>query len=526
MHEHHEPSVTSNIRLRRFFHAAVSGYVQLAANTLYVLASVPLALHFLQKREFGLWALAMQLTGYLQLIDFGMSASVSRHLIDHKDDRTSGHYGSTIQTGALVLLTQGFLVLLGGAALVFFGTPFLHVDPDLERSFKIVMLVQCGIVAIDFPARLFGQLLVANQRNDVFNYTQTSVSLVAYAVLWFCLAHGFGVFSLVWANLAGWLVIIITNAGACYSLDFLPPRDSWGSATWSRFRDLFAYGKDVFWIALGTQMINASQAIVVTRALGLNSAGIWSVCTRTYTLASQLVWRPFDSSTPALSEMVARGEKGQLLHRFMGLVVFSTSLSVVAAALFALCNGPFVNLWTHGKIGWGLENDLLLSIWLIISTIVHCLCTLPLITKQIRFMRYIYFLEGSVFIVIGSLTAARFGFSGLLATSIVASLAFSCAYGVWRTMREFGLIPKEIFFRWLGPSTRLFGWLGLFSLGLYWPTRSLPANVRLPLYLVLAGTAGILLFLWRGLSPDLRQELFNRTPISRSRALRKLFQVQ
>src|SRR5207253_8274490 len=99
-------------------------------NSLYVLASVPLALHFLQKREFGLWVLAMQLTGYLQLIDFGMSASVSRHLIDHKDEPASGHYGSTIQTGALVLLTQGLLVLVGGGLLVFFGTPLLHIDPD------------------------------------------------------------------------------------------------------------------------------------------------------------------------------------------------------------------------------------------------------------------------------------------------------------------------------------------------------------------------------------------------------------
>src|SRR5437667_11179461 len=102
-----------NPRLRRFFHAVGSGYAQLIANTLYVLASVPLALHFLQKREFGLWALAMQLSGYLQLIDLGMSSSVSRHLIDHKDNRLSGDYGGMIQTAALVLFVQGFLVLLG-----------------------------------------------------------------------------------------------------------------------------------------------------------------------------------------------------------------------------------------------------------------------------------------------------------------------------------------------------------------------------------------------------------------------------
>ena len=105
------------MRLNRFFNAVVSGYALLVANTIYVLASVPLALHYLEKREFGLWALAMQLTGYLQLIDLGMSSSVSRHLIDHKDDRSGGSFGSMVQTGFLVLFVQGVLVFV---AAVFF----------------------------------------------------------------------------------------------------------------------------------------------------------------------------------------------------------------------------------------------------------------------------------------------------------------------------------------------------------------------------------------------------------------------
>src|ERR1700682_1416227 len=102
--------MTANVRLRRFFQAVASGYALLIANALYVLGSIPLALHFLERREFGLWALAMQLTGYLQLVDVGMSASISRHLIDYKDQRMQGDYGGMIQTGALVLVVQGLCV--------------------------------------------------------------------------------------------------------------------------------------------------------------------------------------------------------------------------------------------------------------------------------------------------------------------------------------------------------------------------------------------------------------------------------
>ncbi len=511
-----------NLRWDRFFKAVASGYALLAVNTLYVLASVPLALHYLQKREFGLWALTMQLTGYLQLIDLGMSASVSRHLIEHKDDRNSGGYGSMVQTGFLVLLVQGFVVLVAAAVLIHFGAAFLRIDPDLQRLFEIVMFVQCAIVAADFPARLAGHLLVAHQRTDITNYSQIGMFAITFGSLWFFFARGSGIFSLVWANLIGWAGIILSNLVACRSLGIFPSSGTWGSASWQKFRELFRYGKDVFWIALGTQMINASQSIVITRALGLNSAAVWSVCTRTFTLANQIIWRPFDFSYPMLSEMVVRNERERLLHRFKGLVVVSTSLAVLAGLMFATCNQQFVSLWTHKAIGWGVENDVLLGAWMVVLALVHCHCGFVLITKRIEFMRYIYFIEGAAFLTLGSYAASHIGFSGLVATSLVCSLMFSGSYGIYRTMREFKLSLKEVLWRWLAPSGQLLLSVGVLALLVYWPTRNLSAEIRLSVYVLTLGLAGAFLFIRRGLGHELSEELRQRTPLPVSRLLGKI----
>ena len=77
-------------RLRRFAHNVGSGYVALGANIIFSFASVPFALHYLSRQDFGLWALLMQLVGYLGLIDLGMSGAVTRLLIDHKDEPETG----------------------------------------------------------------------------------------------------------------------------------------------------------------------------------------------------------------------------------------------------------------------------------------------------------------------------------------------------------------------------------------------------------------------------------------------------
>ena len=94
-------------RFRQVFHGAASGYMVQVATALYSMVTVPLALHYLSAEKFALWALMSSIGGYLGLIDLGMSGSVARLLIDHKENRERGAYGSFLLTGWLVLIVQG-----------------------------------------------------------------------------------------------------------------------------------------------------------------------------------------------------------------------------------------------------------------------------------------------------------------------------------------------------------------------------------------------------------------------------------
>src|SRR4051812_35299561 len=119
-------------RVRRFAHSVASGYVVLAVTAVYALASLPLALHYLSKERFGLWGLMSSIGGYLSLIDLGMSSSVARLLIDHKDDREGGTYGSLIKTGWLVLAVQGLIVFMIGFGFAPLFADMLAKDPGLK----------------------------------------------------------------------------------------------------------------------------------------------------------------------------------------------------------------------------------------------------------------------------------------------------------------------------------------------------------------------------------------------------------
>ena len=340
-----------------------------------------------------------------------------------------------------------------------------------------------------------------------------------YIVLWLCFASGRGVFSLAYANMASAVYFAFSSLAACLFLKLFPSANAWGRPSWLRFRELFIFGKDVFWVFLGTQMISASQAIVITRSMGLDVSGVWTVATRAFTLVTQLVWRPFDISYPALSEMVVHGERDRLLQRFRNLVVLSCSTAVIGAVMFALCNKPFVELWTHGKVTWKSRYDVLLGIWLIVLTLVHCHCGFVVFLKRIGLMKYVYFIEGTVFLTVGSYATSRYGIAGLLATSIVASLIFSCSYGIWRTVSEFELSVKEVAFRWLVPSLKLLVSLGGIAFCTYLLVHTLSAELQLVIYVAGPGSLAALLFVRFGLTAELRQEILLRFPARFRRAV-------
>ena len=337
-------------RFKRFAHSLASGYVLLGANILYTLASVPLALKYLGWREFGLWVLTTQIGGYITLVDLGMGASVARILIDHKDDRAGGGYGSVVQTGILVGLVQGFLILLVGTILALVAAPLLRVELDLRHDFTWQMIGQCVLLAFSFAGKIFLYLLTAHQRYDISNYGQAALFACSYGMMWFFFAEGYGVFSLLWGQVLGVLSTVAINAVGCVRLKLLPRHGEWGRPSRPLFKELFAYGRDIFLFALGGQLINTSQTLLLTRFYGLEAAAVWSICTRTFGLLLQVIYRVFDYSSSALAEMMVRGEKKLLAGRFQHLIVLSTSLSVAAATLFALCNGSFVEAWTSGRV--------------------------------------------------------------------------------------------------------------------------------------------------------------------------------
>jgi O-antigen/teichoic acid export membrane protein len=400
----------------------------------------------------------------------------------------------------------------------------LAIPSDLRPEFVSLMRWQMTTLAFAFVMRIFSHILLAHQRIDIVNYTEAGRLVVAFFVLWGFFHAGHGIFSLVWTNLLGAFAGVFIWSASCWRLHLLPPAGAWGRASWRHFHELFSYGSSLFVMVIGNQLIVASQLMIITRRLGLETAALWAVGTRVFTLLSQIIWRPFDVSIPAIIEMMVRGEHKLLRERYETLVILTVSLSGFAAVAFALCNQSFVAAWTGFE--WPAINDVFLGLWMLVMAVIHCHNSLIVGSKQIGRMPYVYLGEGLAYVISAFLLAKVGGLPAIIACSVVCGAACTFTYGIWRVSRYFGLPIREVGLGWIIPMIRVVALFAPVAVVAAWALKPVADPIiRLAGGVLLSGTFGFYIFLRVGLPRNLQRELLERLPKSINPVLRRVFAV-
>jgi O-antigen/teichoic acid export membrane protein len=483
-------------RLKLYMKSITSGYAAMGTNVIYTMATVPLALAYLPKEQFGLWALITQIAGYLTLLDFGMSSSIARFLANCKDSKEDGRYGSILKTGQLVVTLQGLLVALGGLIAAVTLPGMLQIEPSLHGKFTFLVAAQSMLTSINFFCRVVNAPFWCYQRYDIINLTWTCGYPLSFLAMWLGFRMGFGVNSMLLANIVSCLLSATVPIIASIRLGFWPGRGQWGRVSWPLFKELFNFGKDLFLIGVGMQLVSATQLMIITRFMSLEAAAVWVVGTKMFTLAQQIVGRIVDFSMGAFSEMLARNERARLEKRYLEVVGVSVSTAILAAALGAMGNRYFVEFWTGGKISWSVWNDVCLGLALVAASIARAHSEFTILRKEVEVLRYIYLLEGVTFISMAIPLCLWTGYPGIILAALGANLSLSGIYSIRRTALYFGRSPMGLIKMWAKPPILLLVGLISSAIALAPLVSALDPKIRFFVIIGLALILGPLLF-WR-----------------------------
>jgi len=454
-------------RWQRFIWGAAAGYVSTATNLIYTAVSIPLALHFLPKAEFALWAVILQIFGYLMLLDMGMSSSVSRFLANHKDSMNNGEYGSILRTGRLVFLLQALGVLVLGFACAGFLPSFLAIPKELESKFRILLAGYGLIQACGLALRAETAPLWAHQRIDTTQWVICTNLLAALLFMVIGFWMGLGIYSFLLGSFLGSALSLGLGVYACHYLRVYPERAFRGSFQKILFLRMFTFGRDVFLMQLGGLLCTGSQIILVTKLLGLEAAATFSIATKTLTMGQQIIGRILESAAPGLTELFVRGERARFALRFYQMTAVSLAMAVILGILIMGINREFISIWTNGKVEWTLSGDLFMGAILISTVSSRCFQGAFGMTGDLTRVRYLSLAEG-IFLVIATLALGwRGGITGVLGIVLLSNILISLTGAGLQVART---IPGRLFWQsivWLLLAPYLLGvvtcwWAGSF----------------------------------------------------------------
>ncbi len=455
-------------RSGQFIRGVSSSWLATIATVVYSLLSVPIALRFLSVEEFGLFVLLIQISAYFILLEIGMSAATSRILVDHKDTPDGGRYGSIITTAFIVFSLQALVILAVGV----FASPWiigaLGVPTSLVSVATHLLRWLAVTSALAMAFRIYASILYANKRLDLINAFTGGNMLFGLGLLALILSAGLGLAGLVWLFLAQAVVAVTLPIIASHKLGLLPNKGCWGKPSMGQFRELFSFGKDVFLVNIGNQILEASQLIIVTRTMGLTAAATWSVSTKLFTLVYQLVTKIEGTAIVFFAEMMVRRETGKLATRFRQIYQLTAGIAVASLAVVVAVNKEFVSVWADPSLAWSFTLSLLMAAFVFLSAITRCNADLIVFTKKIGSLRYLLFLEATAFVSLALLFGSRFGFYGILGASLSCLILFRVSYTIWRMANYFALPPTTFVWGWLKRSILAALILAPFILTAHW----------------------------------------------------------
>lgn len=440
-------------RSNRFLAGLLTGYGSIAANIVFTMTSIPLALHHLDREHFGLWALALQISGYLNLIDLGMSGAVSRFVADYKDDVNGGDYGSHLLTGGVVFVIQGLFIGLTGIVFSWFAPGIFAIPTHLAGDFRAVLVLLSSVTGASVALRSLGAPLWAFQRSDVVNGCSSIGLFITLALLWLAFKSGWGVLSFAIAQIPSAIGTLLVYTWVCHRNRYYPSKGNWGKPTFSIFKRIFHFGKDNLLITMGSQLVNASQIMIISRVIGLDAAATFSVATKFYSMAMQLVNAPVSAAAPGLAELHVRGENKTFVRRYWDLIVMTLAASTLVATCLAVGNRSLVSLWTQNAIQWSWTGDLLLGLLIVLRNLNGCFVGLFGLVKNWRPVRFTYLTEGIIFIPLAIFFSRSFGITGILVASIIAHVAITTTFSARAATKILG--------SWIGIRKSLFASIAL-----------------------------------------------------------------
>ncbi len=410
---------------------------------------IPMFTKYLGAAQYGVWVLAQSVVSYLNLLEFGLTTTLTRHLAAAKATGDYDQANRILGQLATMMWGVGFLIALGAVIGSLLLPHIFKLQPDQAKLFQWSFLLIGIQAALGVITNIWEGAMGAAEDYHVLNglYIFAALARLAYSVV--LLKLGYGLLALLCAQFV--VIVIVWLLDHLYmkwrypQLSFRPKWFGWKEA-----KPLAKFSGAVFVGHIAGLLNNDTDKVIAGILLGPTAVAVYQVGYKLYDLARTLFANSVSVIMPTAAALSARGDQDKLNQ--MLCQVSSVMVGIMAAIYFPLIlyGSEFINLWVGPKFADSSKVLTWLSLAILLGAHVRVLGSILWGLGDWKANVYPSMIAAFFNVIFSVLFCLRWGVIGIAAATTLVALG---GYTWWTfyAMRKFRVKPWDFFGRaWMG----------------------------------------------------------------------------
>lgn len=435
-------------RTSRVVGGTIASVLQILIAIALQIVLMPLILRVAGQETVGVYAILLQIIGYLAVMDLGIGVALNRSLAQAINDEERFH--SLLNSGFLFMAVIGIAYASLGA-LVAWGLPGLfHLSNSIARESQLAMLGLSIWGVLRFPLALYGAALLAIQ-DLAFPPLAAALSNVARMVIAvIAIQAGQGIIGLSAATIIAEAALSVALMARFSRLrpGFHPQMER---RHWDLFKEQLPFGLRAFLGNVQGRVVFSTDNVIVGNLYG---AAVTSTYYNTQTpvaVAYNLVFRLADNASPGVNELWVERAWDKLRDIFLRL----QRLTLLMVAPIAIGGWFYLRATVGVWVGALQFVGEAMTLWLVLFAVLTTARYVPQVfiyaSGDIRRLTHIVTIEAIANIVLSFILGAMLGPHGVALATLISHLP-TAAYLQVRAHRDLSIPVSDWLSQTIAPA--------------------------------------------------------------------------
>lgn len=409
----------------------------------------PIVLSYLGQDEYGIWIIIGSFLGYMGLVDFGITGSVTQLIAKNDNKETMNKINIIVNNSFFLQVIIGFTIILLGIICSFFFPNWFEITPESKETASMAFLLASIGYGISFPQKTLKGLIRGKQHIALAIWLDFFMFILTTGLNLYFLYLGFGLLALpigtIIVRLLSYLVYFKmakkTLSGLSISISYFK---------WKDAKYILNVSSVWFIGSMSAIVIYTSDTLIIGATLSTGLVTIYALTFRLPEFLREFIYTLNNTAMPGLGQLAGQGNLERIRSILITMFPLVMNITFGAVLLIIFFNEEFVRLWVGAKMYGGDNLSLIFALTLFTTVVFHTFSMILSSSLNLKSVTISRIIEAILNIIISLVLVKEYGLIGVAFGTLIASLLtsfwivpiFACKYikiSFINFIKEFGV---------------------------------------------------------------------------------------